>query len=240
VTTFQTGFNGIFSLHSDSGDLYVTSYLDNTVIRITNGVKTIIAGVTGSPGSTNGPLGTGLLFNPSSALYYDGDVIICDYANGLIRYLSSGTLTTIAGTPLTNGYNGDGIASAVLLNNPYDMCNDSVGNLYFTDQSNNLIRKLYLDSVWKIVTIAGGLTSNTPGFVNGIGTAAAFDTPRGITIDTSGNLYVADYENSAIRKIVISTGVVTTLVTIPPTLFPYGIVYDVTTNSLYITANKEI
>ena len=100
---------------------------------------------------------------------------------------------------------------------------DASGNLYVTDDSNNLIRKITPDGA--VSTLAG---TGMAGSANGLTTAASFNDPSGITIDHTGNLYVADADNNLIRKI-NPAGLVTNVAgTLPgmgagtqPTLVPF-------------------
>lgn len=114
---------------------------------------------------------------------------------------------------------------AARLNHPIALAADPSGNLFVTDQHNNIIRK-YNVAV-EISTFAG---STENGFVDGIGTDARFDHPAGITIDNAGNLYVTDYTNAIVRKIAPDAKV-TTFAGVNPlggSLFtsPFGIAVD--------------
>lgn len=115
-------------------------------------------------------------------------------------YVNS-TTTTFAGS-ITSG-SSDGSAAAASFKNPWGITLDGQGNLYVCDQGNNLIRKI--TSAGVVTTIAG----NGPGYAEGVGAAAKFNSPQGIAVDGQGNLYVADFNNRRIRKIT-STGTVTT------------------------------
>lgn len=98
----------------------------------------------------------------------------------------------------------DGSALYAKFSSPSGMVMDSSGNMYICDSNNNRIRKITPAGV--VSTFAG----STFGFLDGIGTAAQFNYPNGLTIDTEGNIYVVDKNNHKIRKIT-SAGVVTTV-----------------------------
>ncbi|WP_114938222.1 NHL repeat-containing protein [Mucilaginibacter endophyticus] len=112
-------------------------------------------------------------------------------------------VTTLAGD--INPGKADGTGTAASFNRPSGMINDAAGNIYVADAGNNLIRKVTSDG--KVTTFAG---SGDKGDVDGIGTAATFNNPVSITLDGSGNLYVAESTGKVIRKIT-SAGAVTTL-----------------------------
>jgi gliding motility-associated-like protein len=138
-----------------------------------------------------------------------------------------GQVTTFAGsTAATAGYiNGTGTAAQ--FNVPQQMVSDAAGNLYVTDAANNAIRMITPAGV---VTTFAGSTTGQSGFQNGQGAAALFNYPNGITIDASGNLFVADYYNNAIREISIA-GQVSTFYTSTDTFFnPAGLCMDAAGN----------
>ena len=114
-------------------------------------------------------------------------------------------VTTIAGSAGANG-SADGTGTAARFYHPFGITTDGT-NLYVTDHSNSTIRKIVISTL-AVTTIAGSAGVN--GSVDGTGTAARFYHPFGITTDGT-NLYVTDYGSSTIRKIVISTGAVTTI-----------------------------
>jgi len=112
-------------------------------------------------------------------------------------------VTTMAGDGLPGGSNGN--PKRTRFADPFGVVLDQQGNLYIADGGdNNIIRKIDLNGVTS--TLAGG----TEGYAEGLGTAAAFNTPSGLAVDHAGNLYVADTGNNAIRK-VTPQGVVSTL-----------------------------
>lgn len=133
-----------------------------------------------------------------------GNVFVADTNNhGIRKVTPAGVVTTIAGTGLEGFKNGTGNAAS--FRRPEGIAVDAAGNLFVADTGNHVIRKITPAGL--VSTFAG---SGTAGFANGSGTAATFNVPISLTIDGSGNLYVADYQNYAIRKIT-PAGLVSTL-----------------------------
>jgi sugar lactone lactonase YvrE len=197
------------NITSDGTNLYVVDG-NNRIIRkivISSGVVTTLAGTAGAWGSTDGT-GTAARFNNPFGITSDGtNLYVADTYNHTIRkiVISSGVVTTLAGTAGSLG-SIDGTGNAARFNYPYTITTDGT-NLYVADTYNHTIRKLVI-STGVVTTLAG--TAGSLGSTDGTGTAARFYYPRGITTDGT-NLYVADTSNQTIRKIVIATGVVTTL-----------------------------
>ncbi|MFY0594756.1 hypothetical protein, partial [Roseivirga sp.] len=108
---------------------------------------------------------------------------------------------TLAGVTSSSG-NTDGPGTSAKFDNPTGMAVDDLGNVFVVDRSNHRIRKIALDG--SVTTFAG----SSSGYVNGTGTNAKFNNPRGIVIDKSGNLFVTDTNNGRVRKIT-PDGVVT-------------------------------
>ena len=189
----------------DSGNIYVADSGNNLIRKIdTNGNVTTLAG-SGSQGSEDGQGTSASFFAPRGvAVDSSRNVYVADTYNNLIRKIDvSGNVTTIAGTGSSGSVNGNGTSAS--FSNPFGVAVDSIGNIYVTDGSNNLIRKI--DSSGDVTTLAG---SGSTGSVDGQGTSASFKSPRGITVDNNGNVYVADMYYSLIRKI-DSDGNVTTI-----------------------------
>jgi len=188
-----------------SGNVYVADSGNNLIRKITSGgVVTTLAG-SGSPGSANAT-GTAASFNQPVGIAVDssGNVYVGDSHSFLIRKVTSGgVVTTLAGSGSSGSANATGTAAS--FDNPFGVAVDSSGNVYVADNWNNLIRKITPGGV--VTTLAG---SGSPGSANRTGTAASFKTPNGIAVDSSGNVYVADFGNNLIREIT-SGGVVTTL-----------------------------
>ena len=140
-----------------------------------------------------------------------GNVYIADRDNDRIRKVdtSTGNISTVAGTG-TPGFSGDGAAAAsAQLNGPYGAAVDGSGNLYIADTFNNRIRKVDA-STGNISTVAGTGAAD----YSGDGAAAAeaqLNSPRGVAVDGSGNLYIADWLNRRIRKVTASTGNISTV-----------------------------
>lgn len=141
----------------------------------------------------------------------NGNLYIADQYNNRIRKISVSThkISTIAGNNGT-GYNGDNIpADSAKLNTPVAVAVDDSGNVYIADKLNNRIRK---------VTAATGLISTIAGTgvagYNGDGIhadSAKIYFPSGVALDASRNVYIADQYNSRIRKITVSTGMISTI-----------------------------
>ena len=193
-----------------SGNIYIADTGNSVIRRIDSAGKiTTIAGngIKGYSGDT-GPATSAALFSPYRAVADQaGNVYIADFYNNRIRKVdTSGTITTVAGTG-TQGYNGDGIpATTAQLSLPAAVAVDTAGNIYIVDTWNNRIRKI--DPSGTINTIAG---TGFPGVLGdgGPATSAQVNEPEGIAVDSSGNVYIADYGNSKIRKI-DTTGTINT------------------------------
>lgn len=180
---------------------------------------------------TNGWVGTpdfggigNAMINPSGITKdAAGNMFICERGrHRIVKITTDGVASVFAGG--TAGFT-DGTGSAAQFRNPYAITIDPSGNLFVADWQNHAIRKI--TSAGVVTTIAG---NGVPDFANGTGSTARFNQPCGITIDASGNLYIADYINAMIRKIT-PAGVVTTLVN--PSGGIFGVVSDAAGNIYY-------
>jgi sugar lactone lactonase YvrE len=201
-------FNDPFGITTDGTSLYVTDTNNSTIrqIVIATGKVTTLAGMAGVFGSTNG-IGSSASFAVPSGITTDNtNLYVTDTNNNTIRKIVIATelVTTLAGTAGVPGFI-DGTGAAARLANPTGITTDGA-NLYVADSGNNAIRKIVI-ATGQVTTLAG---TASMGSRDGIGTAASFAEPFGITMDGT-NLYVADSENYTIRKIVIATSQVTTL-----------------------------
>jgi trimeric autotransporter adhesin len=142
-----------------------------------------------------------------------GNIYIADEFNNIVRKVDTGgIITTIAGTPGMAGYDGDGgPATLAHLWHPADVAADRFGNVYFVDQDNCAARKIDVNGI--IHTVAGICCTTTPGYNgDGIpGDSAKLNYPQGISVDTAGNVYIADFYNSRVRKVTMTTGIITTV-----------------------------
>jgi sugar lactone lactonase YvrE len=171
----------------------------------------IISTVAGG-GCGDGGLATNAqLWASGTAIDASGNIYIADYSNNRVRKVSysSNQITTVAGNSI-QGYNGDNIiATSASLNNPKGIALDSLGNIYIADCGNNRIRKITVSS-GIITTIAGDGTNGYNGDTI-IATSAKLNNPTSIALDSYGNIYIADYYNHRIRKVIANTGIIYTV-----------------------------
>jgi hypothetical protein len=193
-----------------AGNLYVADFSSATIRKITTaGVVTTIAGTALSTGTIDGTGVAARFLKPSSvAVDSSGNLYVTDSGNHTIRKITSaGVVTTFAGKAGTPGILDTATGVTALFNNPRSVVVDSSGTLYVADSNSNTIRKI--TSAGSVSTLAG--KADTFGSTDGVGSAARFNFPTSLALDASGNLYVADGLNRVIRKVVVSTGAVTTL-----------------------------
>ena len=194
-----------------AGNIYSVNAGARTLRRLTpTGVVTTVAGVAHNGGVTDG--------NGANARFEFPDGVAVDAADNVtvvdssaIRHVTAtADVTTLAGSNTQPVGFVDGPGSTASFNGPRDVAISSNGDLFVTDSGNHVIRRITPAGV--VSTFAGGGApgAHAPGFVDGTGTAAMFDAPVGLAIDSADNLYVADDNNQSIRKIT-PAGVVTTL-----------------------------
>jgi sugar lactone lactonase YvrE len=214
-----------------AGNLYIAD-TGNSVVRRIDAISGVISTVAGIgpptlPGyNKDGVAATAALLNLPQGVTVDasGNLYIADTGNHRIRMvaIANGIISTVAGNGYTasdgtGGYSGDGgPAGTAKLNSPYAVVFDAAGNMYIPDSANNRVRKVA--AVSGAVSAAGIISTFAGTGVAGyngdgaLATAAQLWAPSGIAIDPAGNVFIADTQNSAIRKVAASTSNISTLV----------------------------
>lgn len=179
-----------------SGNVFVSDQQNHRIRRISpSGVVTTFAG-SGSIGSSDGT-GTSASFQYPMGLAFDasGNLYVADGYNHKIRKISpSGVVTTFAGTGSIGSANGAALSST--FNYPMSVTVDASGNVYVGDRINHMVRKITPGGT--VSTFSG---NGFAGFNNSSSSFSSFNQPNGVTVDASGNVYVADQLNNMIRKI---------------------------------------
>ncbi len=163
---------------------------------------TTLAGNTGY-GSADGTNGAARFAFPcGAAMDSAGNVYVADEVNSTVRKMTpDGTnwvVTTLAGLAGCTGTN-DGTGSAARFYYPNGVAVDGAGNVYVADTANQTIRQVTpVGTNWVVTTLAGN--ASHPGTNDDTGSAARFNFPAGVAVDTNGNVYVADTDNYTIRK----------------------------------------
>jgi sugar lactone lactonase YvrE len=183
------------------------AFSSNAALSVEAYVVTRWAGITASPGDTDGMWDTAQFREPDAiAVDAVGNLYVADAVSHVIRKITPdrvvSTLAGLAGTPGS----ADGVGSDARFNQPDRLAVDNLGNVYVSDQGNQTIRKITPNGV---VSTLAGLAGNA-GSADGSGSNARFNGPEGIAVDTAGNVYVGDLGNRLVRKIT-PAGVVTTL-----------------------------
>ena len=243
------GGNATFSvLATGAGPLTYQWQLNGT--NLPNNIITTVAGgnLFNNQPSTN----TILASAAGTAMDTNGNLYIADTGNNVIRKVgTNGIATIIAGNGI-GSFSGDGgAATNASLTGPSAVILDSVGNLLIADSGNCRIRKVGTNGI--ITTMAGKGIPFYSGD-NGAATNAAINNPVGLTLDTNGNLFIADSQNNRVRKVAVN-GTITTVAgngtagfnadNIPATgselNYPTGVAVDVT-NNLFIAdySNQRI
>lgn len=200
----KASFVGPSGLTIDSsGNLYIADTGNNKIRKISpTGVVITVAG-TGVGGNVDGDKSQASFHGPTDvAIDASGNLYVADISNNKIRKITPlGVVSTFAGSGVEGTIDGTGVLAS--LHHPNSITIDISGNLYVSEWGSHKIRKISPAGV--VTTLAGGGIYG----VDGTGSIAGFALPGGLTIDTLGNLYVADIHSNKIRKIT-PNGVVTT------------------------------
>lgn len=192
------------------GNAYVTDTNNRTIRKISSsGLVTTLAGQVDEMGITDGR-GAAARFMSPRGIVADaaGNLYVSDSAAKTIRKITpAGSVSTFAGQARESG-STDGIGLAARFGSPLGLAIDGTGNLYVADADNHNIRKI--SPAGMVTTLAGH--AGDEGSVDGKGAAARFAFPQSVSVDSHGNVYVADADNHDLRKIT-PDGLVTTVAT---------------------------
>jgi uncharacterized protein (TIGR03437 family) len=224
------------------GNLYFADTNNNRIRKVSGGTITTVAGngTVGFSGDGGPATSASLNFPQGVAVDSAGNLYIADTNNHVIRKVSGGTITTVAGELRDTQFDYFGPCCSF----PKAVAIDSAGNLYIADSGNLRVRKV---SGGTETTVAG---NGTVGFSGDGGPATmASLSPIGVAVDSSGNLYIADFDNSRVRK--VSGGTITTVAgngisgfsgdggsaTSASLLYPSGVAVD-SAGNLYIADDR--
>lgn len=186
-------------------NLYVADTGNQTIRKITPaGVVSTMAGSPGVASHVNGTLTAARFYFPYGVAVDDALNVYVVGGDDTVRKITATGVTTIAGSSRVEG-TVDGTGSAARFAEPWGITAAPSGTLFVADQKNHTVRRVTYDGV--VTTLAG--SPGVPGLNNGTGSGATFRSPSGITLDSTGNLYVTDKDNHTVRK-VTQAGVVTT------------------------------
>ena len=194
-----------------AGNLYIADPGNNRIRMLApNGVITTIAGNGNAAFSGDGGPATkaSLSYAEDAVVDPSGNIYIADSGNNVIRKITTNGIITTIGGNTQQGYSGDGgPATRGSLYLPVSLAVDPAGNVYFSDQGNNVVRKI--DTNGMMSTIAG---TGAFGFAGdgGPATSAMFNNPAGVALDAAGNLYVIDVGNSRLR-VLLTNGTIATV-----------------------------
>jgi len=250
----KAGMNRPYSLAIDkSGNIYIADTYNDAVRKITvsSGVMSTFAGTSQQGLGGDGGAATGALLDTPTGLVFDsaGNLYIVDTGNDRIRKVGTdGNISTFAGSG-SSAFSGDGgPAASAGLNSPQGIAIDNAGNLFIADTFNHRVRKITPDGT--ISTVAGNGNGTQAGD-GGPATQASLYYPKGLAVDRSGNLFISDWLNSRVR-VVTTDGTIWTAAgngsfdyygdggpaTGAALRFPWGLAVDSTSN-VYIADDEN-
>ncbi len=179
-----------------AGNVYVADRSNNRIRKITaSGAVSTVAG-SASSGIIDGPAATARFNQPYDVvLGKTGDLFVADYGNHRIRKIApDGNVTTFVGSSTSGKADGNGAGAT--LTYPSGLAVDPVGNLILVEQGAHLVRRVTMQA--DVYTLAG---TAGQGYANGTPAAAKFNSPAGVAVAKDGTIYIADYNNYRIRKL---------------------------------------
>jgi sugar lactone lactonase YvrE len=199
---------------------YVADSVNNMIRKVTlaSGAVTTVAGTGGSGSGGDGGAALSATLNTPTGVALDGagNVYIADQGNNLIRRIDAATQiihTVAGGGTVASGADklGDGgPATSAILYGPQSVTLDTTGNLYIADAFHNLVRMVNAASGIITVVAGGGSAAGTDGLGDGgAAISATLSNPSGVALDSAGNLYIADTDYNLIRRVDMTTGVIT-------------------------------
>jgi hypothetical protein len=197
------------------GNLYIAD-LENGRIRkiiLSTGIITTIAGNGAPTDSGDNGLAINAAIGGPTDVFSDmeGNVFFTDPYFNKVRKInvSTGIITAVAGNGILGNSGDGGLATNAELNGASGLCVDNLGNIYIAGYYNNNVQKV--DAITGIITTIAG--TGTAGYAGdgGLATAADFNWPDKIFVDSDGNIYISDYLNNRIRKVNAVTKIVTTI-----------------------------
>ena len=202
-----------------SGNLFIADSANTRIRRVDAATETITTAAGGGTGGDGGLASNSILVGPygvavdssGNLLISEDSSLILDNTNCRVRRVDAATqiITTLAGNG-SHGFSGDGgLATSAQLNTPWGLSVDSSENLFIADSDNNRIRRR--DAVTQVITTVAG--NDTQGFSGdgGPATSAELHLPTGVALDSSENLFIADWGNNRIRRVDAVTQVISTV-----------------------------
>jgi len=183
-----------------TGNLFIVDTGHQRICKVgTNGIITTVAGngLSGFSGDGGAATSAELSYPHGVTVDASGNLFIADSGNRVRKVNTNGIITTVAGNG-TNGYSGDGGAATSAELNLSSVVVDASGNLFIADSGNNCIRKVGTNGI--ITTVAGNGLSGYSGD-GGYATNTPLYNPSGVSVDASGNLFIADSYNNRVRKV---------------------------------------
>ena len=249
--------SGVFV--DDQYNIYISEYGGHRIRKVngSTGIITTIAG-TGVAGYSGdgGPAAAASINTPQSVCVdKQGNVYFADYYNSRVRKIdaTTGVITTVAGTGSTSHSGDGGLASAAGVPYPNSITLDNKGYLYIVEVNNtNTCRVRKVNISTGIIQTIAGYSSYAHSGDGGLAIHASLFDPHGVSVDPQGNVYIAQYDDSRIRKIDAATGIISTIAGVGVNGFagdcgapasaqlhyPMGIAID-TAGNLYIADNTN-